>query len=81
MEFNRSPEAQFPIPVEEAYAATKYVAENGTSLNVDGSRLAVAGDSAGGNMAAAVTLLSKQRRGPKIAFQVLFYHSGGRIVT
>ena len=73
VEFNRSPEAQFPIPVEEAYAATKYVAENGASLNVDGSRLAVAGDSAGGNMAAAVTLLSKQRREPKIAFQVLFY--------
>jgi acetyl esterase len=40
---------------------------------VDGSRLAVLGDSAGGNMAAAVTLLSKQRRGPKIAFQLLFY--------
>jgi acetyl esterase len=73
VEFNRSPEAQFPIPVEEAYAATKYVAENGASLNVDGSRLAIAGDSAGGNMAAAVTLVSKQRHEPKIAFQVLFY--------
>jgi acetyl esterase len=73
VDFDRSPEAQFPIPVEEAYAATKYVAENGSVLNVDGSRLAVLGDSAGGNMAAAVTLLSKQRRGPKIAFQLLFY--------
>jgi acetyl esterase len=43
------------------------------TLNVDGSRLAVVGDSAGGNIAAAVTLLSKQRRGPKISFQLLFY--------
>jgi hypothetical protein len=41
VDFDRSPEAQFPIPVEEAYAATKYVAENGSVLNVDGSRLAV----------------------------------------
>jgi acetyl esterase len=73
VDFERSPEAQFPLPLEEAYAATKYVAENGSTLNVDGSRLAVVGDSAGGNMAAAVTLLSKQRGGPKIAFQVLFY--------
>jgi acetyl esterase len=73
VDFDRSPEAQFPIPVEEAYAATEYVAENGPTLNVDGSRLAVVGDSAGGNIAAAVTLLSKQRRGPKISFQLLFY--------
>ena len=73
MDYDRAPEAQFPIPLEEAYAATKYVAENGSLLNVDSSRLAVVGDSAGGNMAAAVTLLSKQRGGPKIAFQVLFY--------
>ena len=73
VDFDRSPEAQFPIPVEEAYAATKYVAENGSTLDVNGSRLAVVGDSAGGNIAAAVTLLSKQRRGPKISFQLLFY--------
>ena len=73
VDYDRAPEAQFPIPLEEAYAATKYVAENGSTLNVDSSRLAVVGDSAGGNMAAAVTLLSKQRGGPKIAFQALFY--------
>jgi hypothetical protein len=66
-------DSSLAIPVEEAYAATKYVAENGSVLNVDGSRLGVLGDSAGGNMAAAVTLLSKQRRRPKIAFQLLFY--------
>ena len=73
VDYDRAPEAQFPIPLEEAYAVTKYVAENGSNLNVDSSRLAVVGDSAGGNIAAAVTLLSKERRGPKIAFQLLFY--------
>jgi acetyl esterase len=73
VEFERSPESQFPDPPEEAYAATRYVAEHSELLNVDGSRLAVVGDSTGGNMAAAVTLLAKDRRGPKIAFQVLFY--------
>jgi acetyl esterase len=71
--FGRAPEVQFPIPVEEAYAATKYVVNNADSLNLDGTRLAVVGDGAGGNMAAAVTIMSKQRRGPKIVFQVLFY--------
>ena len=73
VDYDRAPEAQFPIPLEEAYAATKYVAENGSNLNVDSSRLAVVGDSAGGNIAAAVTLLCKERRGPKISFQLLFY--------
>ncbi len=71
--FTRSPEARYPIAIEEAYAATKYIAENGKALNLDPSRLAVAGDSVGGNMAAAVTLLAKERGGPKIIFQVLFY--------
>jgi acetyl esterase len=71
--YTPSPEAQYPIPIEEAYAATKWVAENGKSINVDASRLAIAGDSVGGNMAAAVTLLAKERGGPNIAFQALFY--------
>jgi acetyl esterase len=71
--YTPSPDAQYPIPIEEAYAATKWVAENGKSINVDASRLAIAGDSVGGNMAAAVTLLAKERGGPKITFQALFY--------
>jgi acetyl esterase len=71
--FSRTPEARFPLPVEEAYAATSYVVQHADSLNLDGTRLAVAGDGAGGNMAAAVAIMSKQRRGPKIIFQVLFY--------
>ena len=71
--FGRAPEAQFPLPVEEAYAATAYVVEHAVSLNLDATRLAVVGDGSGGNIATAVTIVSKQRRGPKIALQVLFY--------
>ncbi|MCW5977267.1 MAG: alpha/beta hydrolase [Bryobacteraceae bacterium] len=73
VDFTRSPEAKYPTAIEEAYAATRYVAENGKALKLDSTRLAVAGDSAGGNMAAAVTLLAKQRGGPKIDYQALFY--------
>jgi acetyl esterase len=73
VDYARAPEARYPVAIEQAYAATRYVADNGASLRVDPLRLAVAGDSVGGNMAAAVTLMAKQRRGPKIAFQVLFY--------
>ncbi len=71
--FGRAPEVQFPIAVEQAYAATTYVANNADGLNLDGTRLAVVGDGAGGNMAAAVTIMAKQRRGPKIVYQILFY--------
>jgi len=71
--YTPSPEAQFPVPIEQAYAATAYVAEHGKELNLDTTRLAVAGDSVGGNMTAAVTLLAKQRKGPAIQYQVLLY--------
>jgi acetyl esterase len=71
--FSLAPEVQFPFALEEAYAATAYAAGHADSLNLDGARLAVVGDGTGGNMAAAVSIMSKQRRGPKIAFQVLFY--------
>jgi len=71
--YTPSPEAKYPVSLEQAYAATKWVAQNGQTINVDSSRLAVVGDSVGGNMAAALTLLAKERAGPKIIFQVLFY--------
>ena len=72
--YTLSPEAKFPVALEEAYAATKWVAENGQSINVNSSRLAVAGDSVGGNMATAVAMLAKERDdGPNISFQALFY--------
>ena len=67
------PEARYPVAIEEAYAATEWVAENSQALKVDPARIAVAGDGVGGNMAAAVTLMAKERGGPKIIFQLLFY--------
>jgi len=73
VEYDRSPETQYPVPIEQAYAATRYVAEHAQQFKIDPSRIAVAGDSVGGNMAAAVTLLAKQRSAPAIGFQVLFY--------
>jgi acetyl esterase len=73
VDYDRSPEARYPVAIEQAYAATRYVADHGASLRIDPLRLAVAGDSAGGNMTAAVTLMAKLRRGPKIGYQVLFY--------
>jgi acetyl esterase len=71
--YTPSPEAKYPVPIEQAYAATKYIAENGKKMNLDTSRMAVVGDSVGGNMATVVALLAKQRGGPRIAYQVLFY--------
>lgn len=71
--YSRSPEARYPTAIEEAYAATQYISEHGKELHLDTSHLAVAGDSVGGNMTIAVTLLAKQRHGPKITSQVLFY--------
>jgi len=73
VDYSRAPEARYPVAIEQAYAATRYVAENAADLRIDPLRLAVAGDSVGGNMAAAVTLMAKKRRDPKITFQVLFY--------
>jgi acetyl esterase len=73
VEYDRAPEAQYPVAIEQAYAATRHVVENGPGLGVDPLRLAVAGDDVGGNIAAAVTLMAKQRRGPRIEFQALFY--------
>ena len=71
--YTPSPEAQFPIPIEQGYAAMKYVAEHGDELGFDTTRLAIAGDSVGGNMTAVVAQLAKERKGPTISYQVLFY--------
>jgi acetyl esterase len=73
VDYARSPEAHYPIAIEQAYAATQWVTENGATLGVDPSRLALFGDSVGGNMVAAVTLLAKERQGPQIRLQVLCY--------
>jgi acetyl esterase/lipase len=71
--YTPSPEAQFPIPIEQGYVAMKYVAEHGDELGFDTTRLALAGDSVGGNMTAVVAQLAKERKGPAIRYQVLFY--------
>src|SRR5262245_23470382 len=71
--YTPSPEAQFPVPIEQGFAAAKYVAEHGDELGFDTTRLAVAGDSVGGNMVAVVAQLAKERKGPKISYQALFY--------
>ena len=71
--YSLSPEARYPIAIEEIYSALTWVAEHGSEQNLDGSRIAVAGDSVGGNMAAAITLMAKQRSGPRLLAQVLFY--------
>lgn len=73
VDYDRSPEARYPTAIEQAYAATAYVAQHGKELGVDPQRMALAGDSVGGNMVAAVSILAKQRHGPKFRFQVLFY--------
>lgn len=72
-EYSRSPEAKYPTALEEIYATLEWIANNAANQNFDSDRITVAGDSVGGNMTAAITLLAKDRKGPKIAKQLLFY--------
>ncbi|MEU0156602.1 alpha/beta hydrolase [Micromonospora fulviviridis] len=73
VDYPLAPENKFPGPVNAGYAATRWVADNADELGVDPARLAVAGDSAGGNLAAAVTLKARAARQPHIGFQLLVY--------
>jgi len=73
VDYERSPEHHYPVAIEQDYAVTKYVAEHAAEFGIDASRLAIAGDSVGGNMAAVVSLLAKERKGPAIVAQLLFY--------
>jgi acetyl esterase len=72
-EYSLSPEAKYATAIEESHAVLKWVARHGTEHGMDPGRLAVAGDNVGGNMAAALTLISKERGGPIIRLQLLFY--------
>jgi acetyl esterase len=73
VDYLNAPEAKYPTQQEQAYASLLYTVEHADELRVDPSRLAIVGDSVGGHMAALITLMAKQRGGPKIRFQVLFY--------
>jgi acetyl esterase len=71
--YRRGPEHRFPVAVEDCYAAARWVVDRAQELDVDPRRLAVAGDSAGGNLATAVALLARERGEPAIVFQLLVY--------
>jgi acetyl esterase len=71
--YSLSPEAKYPTAIEEIYAALEWIGEHGAEHDLDTGRIAVAGDSVGGNMTAAITIMAKQRGGPRLAAQVLYY--------
>ena len=72
-EYTRSPDVHYPVANEQSYAVAQWVTAHGTDEGLDGSRIAVAGDSVGGNMAIALTLMAKARGDVEFAGQVLFY--------
>jgi acetyl esterase len=73
VEYDRSPEARYPVASEQAYATAQWITQHGADEGLDASRLAVAGDSVGGNMAAALTILAKQRGDVTFVHQSLYY--------
>ncbi|MET9789589.1 alpha/beta hydrolase [Streptomyces canus] len=72
-EYDLSPEVRYPVAIEQNYTVAKWLVEQGATKDLDGSRLAVAGDSVGGNMTAALTLMAKERGDVPLVQQVLFY--------
>ncbi|MEU6807521.1 alpha/beta hydrolase [Streptomyces sp. NPDC046831] len=73
VDYTPSPEARFPVALEQAYTVARWVAAHGDQIGVDPARLAVAGDSVGGDMTAALTIMAKQRGGPHFRHQVMLY--------
>ena len=73
VDYRLAPEHRYPAAVDDAYAATNWVAQNSDAIQADPDRLAVGGDSAGGHLAAVVALMARDRKGPRIDFQVLIY--------
>lgn len=77
VDYRLAPEHRFPTPIDDSYAALLWVREHADELNVDSDRLAVGGDSAGGNIAAVITHQARDMKGPPIRFQVLIYPAVG----
>ena len=73
VDYDRSPEARYPVAVEQGYATARWIGREGAAAGLDASRLAVAGDSVGGNMAAALTILARQRGDVTFVHQSLYY--------
>lgn len=73
VDYRLAPETPFPGALDDCFAATAYVSQHGAEFGIDPTRLAVGGDSAGGNLAAAVALKARDRGAPEIAFQLLIY--------
>lgn len=73
IDYTRTPDAVFPRAIDEIYAATKWVANNGAAIGVDGKRMAIAGNSVGGNMTAVTALRAKENKGPAIRGLVMFW--------
>jgi len=73
VDYTPSPEAHYPVAINQAYAATKWVSQHGKEIGVNGKDLAVVGNSVGGNMAAVVSLMAKDKKGPAIKAQILLW--------
>jgi acetyl esterase len=73
VDYRLAPETKFPGPADDCYAATQWAVQHAAEMHGDPDRIAVGGDSAGGNLAAAVSLMARDRRGPSLAFQLLVY--------
>ena len=73
VDYRLAPESKYPVAVEDSYAALLWIAANADRLGIDRRRIAVGGDSAGGNLATVVALAARDRKGPRLALQVLIY--------
>lgn len=73
VDYRLAPEYKFPIPVNDSYAALQWVSQNASSINGNASSIAVGGDSAGGNLSAVVSMISRDQNGPEISAQILIY--------